>query len=81
MADAVEQALLLPRDMANLRTMKKYKVFLSLKRDLVLINFYFIFFLIAISNHCIFSFTGCSICAHGRGVGDRIPLANEGEGK
>lgn len=33
MANAVEQALLLPGDMADLRAMKKYEVFLSLKRD------------------------------------------------
>ena len=33
MANAVEQALLLHGDMADLRAMKKYEVFLSLKRD------------------------------------------------
>ena len=33
MANAIEQALLLPGDMADLRAMKKYEVFLSLKRD------------------------------------------------
>ena len=31
-ADAMEQALLLPEDMANLRSMRKYEVFLSLNR-------------------------------------------------
>ena len=35
-ANAIEQALLLPDDMANLRTMKRHKVFLGLKRDLPL---------------------------------------------
>ena len=38
-ADAVEHALLLPDDMADLRTMRKHKVFLSLKRDLVMVSF------------------------------------------
>ena len=33
-ANVVEQALLLPGDMANLRTMRKHEVFFSLKRDL-----------------------------------------------
>ena len=33
-ANALEQPLLLPQDMANLRSLKKHKVFLTLKRDL-----------------------------------------------
>ena len=37
-ADAVEQALLLPEDMDDLRSMRKHKVFLSLKRDLSLVS-------------------------------------------
>ena len=37
-ADAVEQALLLPEDMADLRSLRKHKVFLSLKRDLALVS-------------------------------------------
>ena len=37
-ADAVEQALLLPKDMADLRSLRKHKVFLSLKRDLTLVS-------------------------------------------
>ena len=37
-ADAVEQALLLPEDMADLRSLRKRKVFLSLKRDLTMVN-------------------------------------------
>ena len=36
--DAVEQALLLPKDMADLRSLRKHKVFLSLKRDLTLVS-------------------------------------------
>ncbi|KAK9991462.1 hypothetical protein SO802_026447 [Lithocarpus litseifolius] len=35
-ADAVEQALLLPKDMSDWRSMRKHEVFHSLKRDLVL---------------------------------------------
>ena len=38
MANAVEQALLLPTDMADLRSMRKHEVFLSLKRDLVMVS-------------------------------------------
>jgi len=34
----VEQTLLLPGDMADLRSMRKHEVFLSLKRDLALVS-------------------------------------------
>ena len=37
-ANAVEQALLLPTDMANLRSMRKHEMFLSLKRDLTMVS-------------------------------------------
>ena len=37
-ADIVEQALLLPEDMADLRSLRKHEVFLSLKRDLTLVS-------------------------------------------
>ena len=37
-ADVVEQALLPPEDMADLRSLRKHKVFLSLKRDLALVS-------------------------------------------
>ena len=49
--DAVEQALLLPEDMDDLRSMRKHEVFLSLKRDLSLVSsllFFFIFILILV---------------------------------
>ena len=36
--DAAEQALLHLADMANLREMRKHEVFLSIKRDLVLVS-------------------------------------------
>ena len=50
-ADAMEQALLLLEDMADLRSMRKHEVFLSLKRDLALVSSLtalFFFFLIII---------------------------------
>ena len=57
-ANAVKQALLLPRDMANLRSMTKHKVFLSLKKDLALVSlshgFLSLKVVIAFSNHYIF---------------------------
>ena len=37
-ADAVEQALLLPNDMTELRTLRTHEVFLSLKKDLAKVN-------------------------------------------
>ena len=37
-ANAVEQALPLPRDMVDLRTMRKHEVCLTLKRDLDLVS-------------------------------------------
>ena len=46
-ANAVEQSLLLPTDMADLRSMRKHKVFLNLKRDVtmvsLLVSFFFLF--------------------------------------
>ena len=38
MANAVAQALLLPTDMADLRSMRKHEVFLNLKRDLAMVS-------------------------------------------
>ena len=43
-ANALEQPLLLPDGMANLRTMKKHEVFRTLKRDLALVSFSFSLF-------------------------------------
>ena len=37
-ADAVKQALLLPEDMVEWRSMRKHEVFLSLKRDFALVS-------------------------------------------
>ena len=37
-ANAMEQTLLLPEDMANLRSIRRHEVFLSLKRDLVMVS-------------------------------------------
>lgn len=36
-ADSLEQALLLPQDMAELRNLEKHEVLLTLKRDLALV--------------------------------------------
>ena len=38
MVDTVEQALLLPKDMADLRSIRKHEMFLSLKRNLALVS-------------------------------------------
>lgn len=38
MANTMEQALLLPTDMADLRSMRKHEVFLSLKTDLAMVS-------------------------------------------
>ena len=46
MANSVEQALLLPRALAELYNLKKHEMFLSLKRDLALVRFYFFFLII-----------------------------------
>ena len=37
-ANALEQPLLLPQDMADLKTLKKHEVFLTLKRDLAMVR-------------------------------------------
>ena len=37
-ADTVEQALLLPEDMVDLRSLRRHEVFFSLKRDLVMVS-------------------------------------------
>ena len=73
-ADAVEQALLLPEDMADLRSIRKHEVFLSLKRDLALVSslttlslsllLFFILILIFIFSNIhisFFSLKGCLI--------------------
>ena len=69
MANAVEQALLLPKDMAKLWSIKRHEVFLSLKRYLTMVCpllsffffiFYFFIFLflllssLSLSNLCFF---------------------------
>ena len=51
-ADAIKKALLLPEDMVDLRTLKKHKVFPSLKKDLAMVSlssyvFFFSFLLTA----------------------------------
>lgn len=41
-ANAVEQALLLPKDMDELWSLKKHELYLSMKRDLALVRFPYI---------------------------------------
>ena len=41
----MEQSLLLPKDMVDLRSIWQHKVFLGLKRDLAMVIFFFFFFL------------------------------------
>lgn len=38
MANALEKLLLLPQDMADLKTLKKHAVFLTLKRDVAMVR-------------------------------------------
>ena len=45
MDNAVEQTLLLPKDMDELRNLKKHELFLSVKRDLTLVRFLYTHFL------------------------------------
>ena len=65
MANAVEQALLLPEDMAELRSIRRHEVFLNLKRYLAMVCFlldpfflfFFFFYLLSsssFSNPCFF---------------------------
>ena len=42
-ANAMKQSLLLPKDMINLRSIRKYEVFLGLKRDLEMVRIFLIF--------------------------------------
>ena len=57
-ANALEQPLLLPQDMADLRSLKKHKMFLTLKRDLAMVSlilyypcfFFFFFYILSVSS-------------------------------
>ena len=42
-ANAMEQSLLLPKDMVNLRSIRKHEVFMGLKRDLAMVRIFLIF--------------------------------------
>ena len=52
-AEALEQPVLLPRDMEAYRRFSQPKLFLSLKRDLVMVM-QFIFFFVRSLNHIMF---------------------------
>ena len=43
-ADVVDQSLLLPKDMADLRSIRQHEVFLGLKRDMGMVSKFFFFF-------------------------------------
>ena len=53
MANSVEQAFLLPRDMVELHNLKKHEMFLFLKRDLALVRVHTILLLV-LSFFCFF---------------------------
>ena len=84
MANAVEQALLLLDDMAELRSMRRHEVFLSLKRYLAMVclsldPFSFSFFLIPFLT-LFFSLAGYSSLSSGRGDDQLLSLTDEGGG-
>ena len=88
MVDAVEQSLLLPEDMANLKFMRHYEVFLRLKRDLVMVNllllFIYLFLLLffVFFNLCSLFFSGRPGHLQGQGDGDQLlPRMKEEEGR
>ena len=85
LAQALQQPLLLPRDMDSIRRTKQPDLFMSLKRDLAMVScfstiqvfkisfFFFFFFFICYVNH-IFNYTchlhvGHSASLSGRGLG------------
>ena len=81
-----------PRDMANLRSMRKHEVFLSLKRGLALVSslitplpslfFFLILILIFVfpNLHISSSLKGCPIPAYGRGDSEQLLSNDEGRG-
>ena len=79
-ADAMEQSLLLPKDMANLRFMRHYEVFLRLKRDLAMVSLLLLFIYLFLLLFFVF-FNLCSLFfsghLQGRGDGDQLPPKNE----
>ena len=89
-ADTMEQTLLLLEDMADLRSLRRHEVFLSLKRDLAMvslsINPFFCKFppLCSLYYFPLFTFTmflssaGCSSHVSSRGDNKFLPLADEG---
>ena len=64
-ANAVEQSLLLPKDMADLKSMRQYEVFLGLKRDLAMVSllsffFSFLFYIIITFILLLYNFFNCT---------------------
>lgn len=80
-ANSVKQTLRLPQDMAELCNLKKHEMFLSLKRDLALVQFCIILLLFFNSHFlyaCKFSSHSSSTCH--RGMGWPGPLWKERRG-
>ena len=78
-ADAVEQSLLLPEDMVDLRTLKKHEVFLSPKKDLAMVSLSsYVFFFFFFFTHCQVSFAGYSNHFQSQGIGGYLLSTNEG---
>ena len=81
-ASALEQTLLLPKDMVELRSFKRSEVFLHTKRFLGMVCTYspwlfFFFFLFDIIFIPSFSFQGCSKYIQARGD-EQLPLSAAG---
>ena len=83
-AEALEQLLLLLKDMKAYRTFNHPELFLSLKRDLAMVSDYSLFFInTSISLHfiakvtCSFFFLGHTASFCGRGVGKERPWRDQ----
>ena len=79
--NAMEQSLLLSNDMADLKSMRKHEVFLSLKRDLAMVSplvlvFFFSFFF----KLYLLPLLGHPSYVQGQGNGEQLPPDDEGRG-
>ena len=64
-ANAVEQSLLLPKDMADFKSIRQYEVFLGLKKDLAMVSllsffFSFLFYIIITFILLLYNFFKCT---------------------
>ena len=84
MANAVEQSLLLPNDMADLRSMRRHEVFLGLKRDLAIVSplvlvFFYLFYFLFFKLYSL-SLLGHPSHVQGRGDGEQLPSDDKRKG-